>query len=63
MLYIVCLVVFVVGMLVWAGFGYSYRDPARPYGLGYTFAPWLCVLILGLIVFGAVGTVPAVVVR
>lgn len=29
----------------------------RPYGVGTTVIPWLCVLILGLVIFGAVKVV------
>lgn len=53
------LVIWVVLMMFWLFFGawYTY-DPARPYGVGTTLIPWLCVLILGLAEFGAFGTGP-----
>lgn len=56
------IVIWVVLMMFWLFFGswYGY-DPARPIVLGNTIIPWLCVLILGLIVFGAIG--PVVIVR
>ena len=59
MLFIVALVVYIIAMCAWIGFGYVGRDPARPYGLGNTFAAWVAVLILGLIVFGAIDPRPA----
>jgi hypothetical protein len=47
------MVVFVVLMLFWLFFGmYSGWDPARPAAVGNTIIPWLCVAILGAIVFG-----------
>lgn len=58
MLFIVALVVFIIAMCSWLGFGYIGRDPARPYGLGNTLAAWVAVLILGLIVFGAIDPRP-----
>lgn len=52
------LVIWVVLMLFWLFFGcYLTWAPDRPAALGTTVIPWLCVLILGLIVFGAFGTV------
>lgn len=54
------LVIWVVLMMFWLFFGcwWGY-DAGRPIALGNTIIPWLCVLILGLVVFGAlsVGTV------
>jgi hypothetical protein len=44
--------IFVVLMMFWLFFGsYLSWDPARPYGLGNTIIPWLCVAILGFVVF------------
>ena len=49
-------VCFIVFMILWLfGGGYLYYDPAKPHLLGGVLLPWLCVLILGLVVFGAVG--------
>jgi hypothetical protein len=49
-------VIFIVLMMFWLVFGcYWHYDRVAPYSLGNTIIPWLCVLILGLIVFGAVG--------
>lgn len=49
----VWLVIWVVLMMFWLFFGcYSYWEPARPHLLGNTLIPWLCVLILGLSIFG-----------
>lgn len=48
------LVIWVVLMMFWLFYGsWSSWDPAKPYGIGTTLIPWLCVLILGLVVFGA----------
>lgn len=53
------LVIFVVLMIFWLFFGaYVSWDPARPQAMGTTIIPWLCVAILGLVVFGAVTTAP-----
>jgi hypothetical protein len=50
-------------MLFWLFFGSYYSwDAARPYGIGTTVIPWLCVLILGLVVFGAIDARPAAVI-
>lgn len=64
------LVIWVVCMILWLAFGcYSGWDPARPHGLGNTVIPWVCVLVLGLVIFGAVGgggivtQQPAVIIR
>jgi hypothetical protein len=52
-------VIWVVLMILWlAGGCYWSWDPAKPQGVGNTLLPWACVLILGLIMFGAVGTQP-----
>lgn len=52
-------VVWVVLMILWLVLGCSVGwDPARPQlVLGGTLIPWTCVLILGLIIFGAFGPV------
>lgn len=57
------LVVWVVLMILWL-FGGSYLtwDANNPRALGGTLLPWVCVLILGLVVFGAVGAPAAPVV-
>ncbi len=47
--------IWVVLMIFWLFFGcWSTWDAARPVGVGTTIIPWLCVLILGLILFGAI---------
>ncbi len=55
-------VVWVVLMIFWlCGGGYiAYNGPTpNPMAFGaYTLIPWVCVLILGLILFGAVKTGP-----
>jgi hypothetical protein len=58
----VWLVIWVVFMLFWAGSGgyatYRSKEPYLPsYGIS-TLVPWVCVLIPGLILFGAI-TIPA----
>lgn len=54
------LVIWVVMMILWLVLGcYSGWEPdpaARRYNLGNTIIPWACVLILGLVLFGAVST-------
>jgi hypothetical protein len=41
-------------MMFWLFFGcYWSWEPAKPAMLGTTIIPWLCVLILGLVIFGA----------
>lgn len=46
-------VVFVVLLLFWLFFGcYTGWDPNKPAILGNTIIPWLCVAILGWVVFG-----------
>ncbi len=52
------LVVWVVLMILWIAGGVYTRDPARPYAIGNTVIAWVCVLILGLIVFGALPVAP-----
>lgn len=48
-------VIWVVLMMFWLFFGtYMSYDKDRPYGVGTTIIPWACVLILGLVIFGAV---------
>ena len=61
----VWVVVWVVLMMFWL-FGGGYvawwgPTPNPPAFFGYTLIPWLCVLILGLILFGAVSAGPMVV--
>ncbi len=59
-------VIWVVLMILWLFGGcYTSWNPAAPAALGNTIIPWLCVLILGLIMFGAIGGVvgPAIVIR
>lgn len=52
----VFLVIWVVLMMFWLFFGsyWNYNREA-PAGIGNTLIPWLCVLILGLVIFGAIG--------
>ena len=54
----VWLVIFIVLMMFWLFFGgwygYQYDPPRRPAAMGAMLLPWLCVLILGLVVFGAI---------
>jgi hypothetical protein len=50
---IIVIVVWTVLMMAWAGVGVYGYDRAKPYGLGNWLVPWACVLILGLVVFGA----------
>ncbi len=48
-------VIWVVLMILWLVFGcYTTYKPNEPAALGGTLIPWACVLILGLILFGAV---------
>ncbi len=56
---IVLLVVWIMFMVFWLVFGCSTNwDPTKPRViLGSTVVPWVCVFILGLIVFGAFGPV------
>jgi len=60
-------VIWVVLMMFWlfGGGYYAYNQPgATPvvFGTG-TLIPWLCVLILGLVLFGAVTPGPITVIR
>ncbi len=63
------LVIWVVLMILWLfGSGYIvYSTPGQanvPVAFfGGTLLPWCCVLILGLVIFGAVGNGPAVIVN
>lgn len=51
-------VVFIVLMLFWLFFGcYSSWDPARPQGIGTTIIPWICMAILGWVVFNGIPVV------
>lgn len=56
-------VIWVVLMMLWL-FGGCYWSwaPDKPYMIGNTIIPWACVLILGLIIFGAVSGGPGVVI-
>jgi hypothetical protein len=57
-------VIWTVLMLFWLFFGcYTTWEPARPVALGSTVIPWLCVLILGLILFGGISVGPGIVIR
>lgn len=53
------IIVWVVLMIFWL-FGGCYLswEPNRPAILGTTIIPWLCVFILGLVVFGAISAEP-----
>ncbi len=57
------LVIWVVFMIFWLlGAGFVSYDGGVFNGrnfLGYSFIPWVCVLILGLVVFNAFGGGPA----
>jgi hypothetical protein len=57
-------VVWVVLMMFWLLFGcyWTYSKEA-PAGVGNTIIPWVCVLILGLVLFGAFNPPPAGVFR
>lgn len=49
----ILVVIFVVLMMFWLFFGtYWGYDSAKPYMLGNTVIPWLCVAILGWVLFG-----------
>ena len=49
------MVIWTVLMLFWLFFGCWWGwNPAQPQAIGTTVIPWFCVLILGLIIFGAV---------
>lgn len=46
------MIVWVVLMILWLFYGsYSNWDPANPRGIGNTLIPWICVLILGIVMF------------
>lgn len=48
-------VVWVVLMLFWLFFGCATTwDPVKPRSVGLVLIPWLCVALLGAILFGAV---------
>lgn len=48
-------VVWVVLMLFWLFFGCATTwDAARPRAVGLVLIPWLCIAILGAIMFGAI---------
>lgn len=51
-------VIWVVLMMFWLLYGGYVFDRANPASLGGTLIPWACVLILGLIMFGAVTVGP-----
>ena len=51
------LVIWVVLMILWIAFGAYHMPDRSPPSLGGLLVPWFCVLILGLVVFGAVGPV------
>jgi uncharacterized membrane protein YozB (DUF420 family) len=52
-------VIFVVLMMFWLFFGsYMSWDRDKPYGLGTTIIPWLCVAILGWLVFNGNMNIP-----
>jgi hypothetical protein len=55
MIWVVVWVVLMILWLVYGGYGY---DRANPHAIGGTLIPWACVLILGLILFGAVSVGP-----
>ena len=57
-------VIWTVLMIFWICFGaYWNYDQAKPYGIGNTIIPWVCVLILGLIIFGAISVQMPVMIR
>ena len=57
----VWVVVWVVLMMFWLFFGCWWGwNPQQPVAIGNTLIPWLCVLILGLIVFGAISSGPMI---
>jgi hypothetical protein len=47
----ILLVIFIVLMMFWAFCGVSIYEPGKPYVMGNTWVPWLCVAILGFIIF------------
>ena len=52
------LVIWVVFMIVWFCFGCYSFDRSQPHSLGGYLIPWICTLILGLVVFGAITVGP-----
>lgn len=49
----ILVVIFVVLMMFWLFFGcYWNWQPQTPAALGNTLIPWLCVAILGWVIFG-----------
>jgi hypothetical protein len=45
-------IIWIVLMILWLFFGcYFTYDRTRPYGLGNTVIPWICVAILGYAIF------------
>ncbi len=61
------MVIWVVLMIIWlvgGGYvGWSGPNPNPAYFGTYCLIPWACVLILGLILFGAVSAAPQPIVR
>ena len=54
------LTIWICLMMAWilGGCYLTYRaEPSKPYALAGVVLPWLCVLIIGLVVFGAIGPV------
>jgi hypothetical protein len=58
---LIALIVRIILIVLWLVFGCWYSwAPDKPYGVGTTLIPWVCVLILGLFVFGPpTGIVPS----
>jgi len=50
------LVIWTVLMMFWLFFGCYTTYNGQPVTLINTIIPWLCVLILGLIIFGGIGS-------
>ena len=49
------IVIWTVLMMFWLFFGcWTSWNPSQPQALGGTLIPWLCVLILGLVLFGGI---------
>ena len=57
---LIALIIWIMLMILWvigAGYvSYSGPTPNHPYFVAYGIIPWICVLILGLFVFGAFGS-------